>query len=46
MADDATVGVARDVRPPLPRVGIWVAGSNVLCLQALKFLLGTQFVGL
>jgi hypothetical protein len=46
VSDDAAISVARDVGPPLPRAGVGVASSNVLGLQALEFVLDSQFVGL
>lgn len=45
VSDDATISVARDVGPPLPRAGVGVASSNVFGLETLEFVLDSQFVG-
>ena len=46
MAGDGRVRVALDVGPPLPARRVRVAGADVLCLEALEFLLGAELVGL
>lgn len=46
VSDDAAVCVARDVGAPFPRCRVRMTRSDVLGLQALKFLLGAQLVGL
>lgn len=46
VSDDAAICVARDVCPPFPGAGVWVAGTDVLGLQTLEFVLDSQFVGL
>jgi hypothetical protein len=46
VADDGGKGVAVDVGLPLPAGGVGVAGADELGLEALQFLLVTEFVGL
>ena len=46
VADDGGIRVALDVGAPFPACGVWVAGSDVLGLKALEFLLVAKLVGL
>ena len=46
MTDDAGVGVAINVRLPLPTRRVRVAGADVLGLEPFEFLLGAKLVGL
>lgn len=46
MAGDGGVCIALDVGAPFPAGGIRVTSTDVLCLKALEFLLGSKFVGL
>lgn len=46
VADDAGLGVAVDVRLPLPARRVRVPGADVLGLEPLELLLGAELVGL
>lgn len=46
VADDAGLGVAVDVRLPLPAGRVRVPGADVLGLEPLELLLGAELVGL
>lgn len=46
MTGDGRVGIALNVGAPFPAGSVWVTSTDVLCLKALEFLLGSEFIGL
>jgi hypothetical protein len=46
VAGDGRVGIALNVGAPFPAGSVWVTSTDVLCLKALEFLLGSEFIGL
>jgi hypothetical protein len=46
VAGNGGVCVALDVGAPFPAGRVWVACTDVLCLEAFEFLLGAEFIGL
>jgi len=46
VAGNGRVGIALDIGTPFPAGSVWVTSTDVLCLKALEFLLGSEFIGL